>query len=364
VLGPIIGGSLAESKATWRWAFYINLVLVALFVPAYLFMIPSIDPRPGVPQRVRLAGIDKVGAVLVFGGFVAGIMAISFGGVLYDWNTATIIVLLCLSGVLFILFGIQQVWSIFTTPEQRLFPVQFFKSRTLLVLFIQSAALGAPIFIPVYFIPLFFQFTKGDTALEAGVRLLPFICLLVFFCILNGGVMGKEGHYAPWFIVAMVFIVTGSALMFTVDEKTGTSRVYAYSAILGIGSGIVVQTSFIVAQAVVPRSDMSLAVAFINIAQIGGLAISLCLANSVFLNVAKNKIHHILPNVNIELIKSAISGTNSVYLKSLSPELQQRVLHAIVESISDTYILCIAAGALGFVLSLTMKWERVFLTMD
>ena len=26
VLGPVIGGAFAESDATWRWAFYINLV--------------------------------------------------------------------------------------------------------------------------------------------------------------------------------------------------------------------------------------------------------------------------------------------------------------------------------------------------
>lgn len=26
VLGPVIGGAFAESGATWRWAFYINLV--------------------------------------------------------------------------------------------------------------------------------------------------------------------------------------------------------------------------------------------------------------------------------------------------------------------------------------------------
>jgi MFS family permease len=25
VLGPIVGGSFADSSATWRWSFYINL---------------------------------------------------------------------------------------------------------------------------------------------------------------------------------------------------------------------------------------------------------------------------------------------------------------------------------------------------
>ncbi len=298
----------------------------------------------------------------------------------YYRNSATIVVLLCISVVLFILFGIQQAFSLFTTFERRLLPVQYFKSRTMILMFIESAAGGAPIFIPVYFIPLFFQFAKGDKALEAAVRLLPFMFLLVFFSLLNGAVMGKEGHYTPWYMVATALVIVGSALMFTVDENTSTSRIYGYSAILGIGAGCIVQTGFIVAQAVVPRSEMSLgehahtlknsrltdqgsAVAFINLAQIGGLVISLTLANTVFLNVAQNSIGAVLPGADPAAIKSAISGTGSAFLKTLSAEKQQQVLHAVIDAISKTYILCIAAGALGLVLSFAMKWERVILIL-
>ena len=34
VLGPVIGGVFTDSAATWRWAFYINLVLAAVTVLA------------------------------------------------------------------------------------------------------------------------------------------------------------------------------------------------------------------------------------------------------------------------------------------------------------------------------------------
>lgn len=94
----------------------------------------------------------------------------------------------------------------------------------LILLFVSSAAAGGAIFIPVYFIPLFFVFTKGDSPLEAAVRLLPFVFLLVFFSLVNGAAMGKEGHYQPWYLGANALIVVGSALMYTVNENTSTVR--------------------------------------------------------------------------------------------------------------------------------------------
>jgi hypothetical protein len=46
-------------------------------------------------------------------------------------------------------------------------------------------------------IPIFFQFTYNDTALEAGVRLLPFIMLMIFAVIGNGAILSAYGYYMP-----------------------------------------------------------------------------------------------------------------------------------------------------------------------
>jgi hypothetical protein len=111
----------------------------------------------------------------------------------YPWNSGRIIGLFVCSGVLFILLGFQQVYTVFTTTSRRIFPVEFFKIRTILILFAMTAAGGTAIFIPIYMTPIFFQFTRGDSALESGVRLLPFILLMVFAVISNGAVLSAYG---------------------------------------------------------------------------------------------------------------------------------------------------------------------------
>ncbi len=229
-------------------------------------------------------------------------------------------------------------------------------------------------------IPIFFQFTRSDSPLEAGefrpvssrytliirlgVRLLPYIFLMVFAVILNGALLSKTGLYWPWYTVGGLFIIAGGALMFTVDSGTSTSKVYGYTILIGFGVGCFAQASFSVAQAVVTRQGhphlIPLAVGFITCAQVGGVTIALAIANSVFLNKSKEGIMKVLPDKPKSQIEAAIAGAAGDFLKTLSSTQQTGVIDAIVDAQQNTYPLVITAGCLAVVLSLVMKKERLF----
>ena len=324
-------------------------------------MLPNKDPRPGVSLKDRAREMDYLGGILTIGAFVSGVMAVSFGGLTYPWNSGKIIGLFCCSGVLFILLGLQQVYTVFTTTSRRIFPIEFFKSRTILILFCMTAAGGTAVFIPIYMIPIFFQFTRSDTALEAGVRLLPLIFLMIFAVITNGAVLSAYGYYMPWYTFGGIFTLVGGALMYTVDTDSSVSRVYGYSVLVGIGTGMFAQASFSVAQAVVEPHMIPMAVGFITCAQVSGVTIALAIANSVFLNKSQTGIEKILPGVPVAEIQAAIAGAGSKFVDSLSDSVKLEVLKAIVSAMSKTYILVITAGSLVVVLSVFMKRERLFM---
>ncbi|MCJ1381687.1 hypothetical protein MMC17_004798 [Xylographa soralifera] len=359
VLGPIIGGAFAISNVGWRFAFYINLFIGAVCAPVYLFMLPPFDPRPGVPYKTRISELDFLGTLLMVGACVAGVMAISFGGIIYPWNSGQTIACFVVSGVLFIVFGLQQVFCVLTTEVHRIFPVQFLKNRTLIILFMQMSAAVTVFFVPIYFIPLFFQFAKNDSAVEAGVRLLPLVCFLVFSIILNGALMSKYGYYMPWYLAGSCLALIGSALMYTVNLDTSVSRIYGYTILLGIGAGMYAQASFAIAQVKVHPYEIPSAIGFIALAQTGGATIALDIANSVFLNQATNGILAIVPQEPRSVVQGAISGAGSTFFQTLDPSVKIAVLGAVTHAISQAYILCMTGAALSIVLACFMSREKV-----
>lgn len=362
VLGPVIGGAFSISPVGWRWAFYINLLVAVPAVPAYIFLLPNhVDPRPEISSlRARFAEIDYAGNVLLMGGLVCFILAINWGGVVYPWSSGQVVGCFCASGVLLILLAVQQVYTVATTPARRIIPVQILGNHTVLMLVACCASAGAAAFVPIYFIPTFFQFTRGDSPLDAGVRLLPFIAVMVVFIIINGSLMGRLGYYTPWFTAGGLLAVAGAALMYTVRADTSLARIYGYSVVLGSGVGMWLQASLSVAQAVVAPEEVPAAVGLVMLGQFVGICISLAIANTVFLNDARRAIQAILPSVSSETIGSAIQGSTSGFLDTLEPDVKVRVLDAIIVAMDKAYILVIVAGSVTALLSLFMKRVKLF----
>lgn len=209
----MVGGALAESSASWRWAFYLNLCVAAACAPVYVFLVPSFKPRKDSRTIDLVASYDFVGTIVSIGALVTLFMAVNFGGTLYPWDSGRTIGLFVASGILFAAFGVQQTLCVATTPTTRLFPVQFLKNFDAVKLFISTAAINCACFIPIYYIPLYFQFTRNDGAIDAAVRLLPYISVLSAAILANGHFMGQLRYYQPWYIAGSVLTLVGGVLL-------------------------------------------------------------------------------------------------------------------------------------------------------
>lgn len=75
------------------------------------------------------------------------------------------------------------------------------------------AAFGT--FITIYYLPLYFQFTRGATALQTSVNILPYILFLSVSVLINGDFMSKMGYYYPWYLFGSALQAIGGALLCT-----------------------------------------------------------------------------------------------------------------------------------------------------
>ena len=179
-------------------------------MPIYIFLLPNHDPRPRQALSTRIRDFDYLGAVLGLSALVSIVLAVNFGGTLYAWNSGQIISLLVVAGACVILFATQQYSCFLTVHSQRMFPVELLSNREYVQLFILMCASNA-LFVAIYYIPPYFQFTRGDTPIASAVRMLPIVCFVSGSIIVNGALMSKFGYYKPWYIVGST-----SALIATV----------------------------------------------------------------------------------------------------------------------------------------------------
>ncbi|TPX12829.1 uncharacterized protein E0L32_006709 [Thyridium curvatum] len=353
VLGPVVGGAFAVSSATWRWGFYINLVVGAVFAPAYILLFPSVDPQMGRTLREKARLMDWPTSFTFVGGAACLVSAISFGGTVYDWNSATLVALWVVTGVLLVATTLLLTFHPGVSKEHRLYPVHFLRKPLLMNMQLQVFLAGGIVLSITYYIPLFFQFIRGDGPLDAGVRLLPLIVGLVVVSMVNGLLMPRWSFVAPWYFFGSGLVLTGTCLMSdTVHYDTPIAKIYGYTVLIGVGAGCYIVAGFSVIQSLVPPSDIANAVGVMAIAQNLGMVLFLAIAGSVYQNTALNRVLGVLPERSRAEITELIAGASSDAFKRLSESEKNIVIPQITSAMGNVWLLFLVAGALSFVASL------------
>ena len=159
-LGPIIGGLIIDNLQ-WNWIFLINLPIAAVALIAGWFLVPnSRDPNP---KRLDIPGTFL--SIAALSSLVYGLIQ---GGEV-GWGDPVVIATLAGAAVLIFLFIL---WERHT--DNPMLALEFFKNRRF------SAGVGAVCLMALAMIgitfglTLYMQFVQGYTALETGLRFIPF----------------------------------------------------------------------------------------------------------------------------------------------------------------------------------------------
>ncbi|KAK0635857.1 major facilitator superfamily transporter [Bombardia bombarda] len=358
VLGPVVGG--AFERFNWRWAFYINLIIGGVFMPIYLFVLPSMNPLPkSVTRRQRLENFDFLGTLLMTGFSISLVMAINFGGVLYAWGSGETIALFVVGGVVAIVFGVQQYYAWFTTVKDRIFPTDMLRHKEAVLLGLSTIHSNTAAFVPIFYIPVYFQFTRGDSALEAAVRLLPLILVFSVANLSQGFLMVKFGYYWPWFFMGGALSLVGNVMLYEIDATTSTGYIYGAEVILAIGLGFCNQTAYGVIHGVIPPEFASQGIPWVMLAQYTGVTLALSIAGAVFVNGALDGLRDVLPTFAEAELNDILSGTSSAALRQVPSELRGQVIDVIVQNLRKTSIPAFFGSAVVTLISLCLNKRKL-----
>jgi predicted MFS family arabinose efflux permease len=327
--------------------------------PIYLFLLPSLPRQDGATFIQKIQGLDWLGSVLNAGLYISFVVVFSFGGTTWAWDDSRIVALLVIFGVVLVSFCLTQYYSVLTSGEARIFPCEFLRSRSLVLLYICMACGGAGLFVAFYYIPLYFQFVHGDSGTQAAVRLLPFVCFYVATVVLCGWLMPHDRYYAVWYLVSGIFMTISAALLYTSRASTPAVKIYGYSILLGIGMATT-QAGYAVGPTMVKPERVAEVIQFMNIAQGQGQLLGLAIASAIFQSLTYRRLSEVLSGAGFshDEIRAAIAGARSTVLQEAAPDLKAQAIDAIVRGVDDVYVMVLAAGALYIICAPFLKGQK------
>ena len=207
----------------------------------------------------------------------------------------------------------------------------------------------------IYYLSVWFQTAKDDSAMHAGVSTIPLVLSLVIMGIIAAIFTEKIGYYVPAMLLSPVLCSIGAGLLSTLSPSSGQNAWIGYQVLYGFGIGCGFQTSNLAAQNVLPRADVPLGLALMFfMQQLGG---------SVFLAVSQNIFSsRLVDNLSgiAGLDTEAIVSTGATALRTIVPLQQLKtVIHAYSHALTRVFTLTAALSACMILGSLAVEWKRI-----
>ncbi len=357
VAGPLLGGFFSDNATIlgitgWRWIFYINIPfgIAALIITSAVLHIPKVK---------RDHTIDYLGALLMVTAVSSTLLAVSIYGPERGWSDSTTVAYITVGILLALIF---LIWE--GKAKEPILPLSLFKNHTFSLTSALGFIIGAGMFGAIVMLPLYLQVVKGDTATEAGLKLIPFMLGIVSTSIYSGKAITKHGHYKRFPIIGTVVMTIGILLMSTLGTTTPFWQLSIYAILVGAGLGLSMQTIVIALQNSVDFKDMGVATSsntfFRSLGSVFGTAIfGTILSNRLghYLIVGREELAASNPTAALSFNESDIDKItqNTSVISQLPPEAQATALDAFVNSFHVVFIVAAPITALGFLLALFLR---------
>jgi EmrB/QacA subfamily drug resistance transporter len=268
-LGPSLGGLLTQSLG-WRWVFYINLPVGVVSLYAVWRFLPHV--RHGAPGAgVR---IDWPGALLIAAGLGSLQLLVELVPARgFTAGMATTLVV-CVLAFLALFHWERRV-------AHPLIPGDLLRNRSLLSMFLLSAAGGFMQFSLLVYVPLMFQGGFDLSARTAGLLVTPLVAFIAVANILNSRILPKLPNTAIMVYAGFGMTTLCAAAMLLADADSSHAFLVAVMVCGGLGMGLTMPNLTISMQQAAPREHMGIAIALLQSQRMVGGMLGTALTGAV-----------------------------------------------------------------------------------
>lgn len=291
-----------------------------------VFLLPLRRVRGSMIAKIKK--LDFYGSILTLAWAAPFLIALSWAGSQYPWDSAAVLVPLLVGLALLGVFIFVEAKMV-SLP---LVPMHIFKNISVCACFFTTFMNGLSFYATLYvsylfsffsaffgffseafkkrvinmehsqYLPQYFQIVRGASAIRSGVLTLPLMLVQTVTSFTSGYVQSKTGDYW-WNLVAGFTIWTiGLGLLSSITPTTSIAKLSGYQVIVGVGAGQTFQTSLIAIQASVERKDMATATGLRNFLRQMGGTIALAACNSIVNNCVRRNLSGILSGTAYQAI--------------------------------------------------------------
>nr|WP_232083484.1 MFS transporter [Arthrobacter sp. SO5] len=349
--GPLLGGFIVDSPLGWRWTFF---VCVPLAVVALILLQVTLK----LPHVRRPAKIDWLGSILLTSGVSLLLIWVSFAGNpdYYDWwswQTAAMV-----GGGVALLALLVLVES---KVPQPIIPLKIISQRTTALAILASIAVGVGMFGSSAFLGQYFQVARGASPTEAGLLTLPMIAGNLIGSVASGQLISRTGKWKRYLVAGSILLISGLGLTGTIDHTTELWLTGVYTAILGLGLGLLMQNLVLAVQNTVRASEIGTASASVAFFRSIGGAIGVSVLGAILGNRVKELATEGFAAAGIPT--SGGAGA-SLDLKDLPEPVREIMRAAYGDATAQIFTVSAIIGVVALVAILFIKEQPLRRTVD
>ncbi|WP_239482965.1 MFS transporter [Paraburkholderia sp. C35] len=334
VLSPLIGGVISAWLG-WRWAFAINVPICALLATGVVRIVE--ESRDPTPRSLDLPGIAL---------FAAAMFSLTWALILgpdHGWLGAQALSRACAGVMLFALFA----W-VESRRAHPMLDLKLFRSLPFVGAIVAMFAYASSAQVMASLLPLFLQNARGESALMAGMGMLPFALAMLILPQL-GRKLAAYMDSRQILTLGLAVVAAGNLAMMFAARSADHVMLIVAMALLGSGGGLLNGETQKAIMGTVPRERAGMASGISTTSRFTGILLGFSGLGAVLAGGVRSTLTSQMSNMHLPFVhgfaERVMAGDFERAFALYSPAAMDALVHVARSSYGEGFAHAFAAAS-------------------